>query len=162
MFVGLCINYLTFFFNEMYFILVAIQNIFTFLEQDHISSLHSSTFSMISVASRLKRSIIFIISEIVYALELLSQFSQQPWKGRAPVSPVLLLRIRNSEQGSRVHRSKWQSQSLIGKVRPGWGANRGGGASPALPQISVPTPIIKYGQLLFRCPPRRFWGGGAS
>lgn len=113
MFVGLCINYLTFFFNEMYFILVAIQNIFIFLEQDHISSLHSSTFSMISVASRLKRSIIFIISEIVYALELLSQFSQQPWKGRAPVSPVLLLRIDLSTQDNVSHPIKCYSEFHI-------------------------------------------------
>ena len=90
---------LLFFLNEMYVILVSIQNIFIFLEQVVFPVFTHLYFLWSPVALRLKTSIIFIISEIVYALELLFQFSQQPWKGRAHVSPVLFLKVRNSERG---------------------------------------------------------------
>lgn len=71
------------FLNEMYVILVSIQNIFIFLEQGHILVFTHLYFLWSPVALRLKTSIIFIISEIVYALELLiSNFHNNPGRGR--------------------------------------------------------------------------------
>lgn len=43
-----------FFLNEMYVILVSIQNIFIFLEQGRISSLYLSIFSMVSGCPEVK------------------------------------------------------------------------------------------------------------
>lgn len=142
----------------MYFILVSIQNIFIFLEQAHISSLPSLIFSIISSGIYVKKIYyLYYFQNSLCPQTLISlNFHNDPGR-EGLVSLVPVLRIRHWEWGSGVRRSKWQSQHLIGKVGEGVQAVVVPVEDEGLQQPSFPTPILRSGQLLSRCPLRKFW-----
>ena len=137
----------------MYFTLVSIWNIFIFLEQDHISGLHSSTFSRISSCIYVAKIyyLFYFPNSLCFWTLISFNFLSSP--GRA----VLLLFIPVYFWASEIKKglqsyTRVNSRVKVSLEKSGGGSGSGGnnGASAALPQSSISAPILKYGQLLFR------------